>query len=44
MQQLKSLALMLCVLLMPYHALAAGSPANAEPLEEVPPPPKRDKA
>ena len=40
MQKLKSLALMLCVLLMPYHVLAAGKPANAEPLEEVPPPPK----
>ena len=40
MQQLKSLALLLCVLLMPYHVLAAGSPANVEPLEEVPPPPK----
>ncbi len=40
MQQLKSFALLLCVLLMPYHALAAGAPANAEPLEEVPPPPK----
>ena len=40
MQKLKSLALMLCVLLMPYHVLAAGKPANAEPLEDVPPPPK----
>ena len=40
MQKLKSLALMLCVLLMPYHVLAAGKPANAQPLEEVPPPPK----
>ena len=40
MQQLKSLALLLCVLLMPNHVLAAGLPANAEPLEEVPPPPK----
>ena len=40
MQKLKSLALLLCVLLMPYHVLAAGKPANAEPLEEVPPPPK----
>ena len=40
MQKLKSLAVMLCVLLMPYHVLAAGTPANAEPLEDVPPPPK----
>ncbi len=40
MQKLKSLAVMLCVLLMPYHVLAAGKPANAEPLEDVPPPPK----
>ncbi len=40
MQKLKSLAVMLCVLFMPHHALAAGSPANAEPLEDVPPPPK----
>ena len=40
MQKLKSLAVMLCVLLMPYHLLAAGKPANAEPLEDVPPPPK----
>ena len=40
MQQLKSLALLLCVLFMPYQVLAAGSPANAQPLEEVPPPPK----
>ena len=40
MQKLKSLALLLCVLLMPYHVLAAGKPANAEPLEDVPPPPK----
>ena len=38
MQQLKSLALLFCVLLMPYHVLAA--PANAQPLEDVPPPPK----
>ena len=40
MQKLKLLALLLCVLLMPYHVLAAGKPANAEPLEDVPPPPK----
>ena len=40
MQKLKLLALLLCVLLMPYHVLAAGKPADAEPLEDVPPPPK----
>ena len=38
MQQLKSLAVLICVLLMPHHVLAA--PANAQPLEDVPPPPK----
>ena len=39
MQKIKLFAALLSVLLMPYAALAA-TPANAEPLEEVPPPPK----
>jgi Protein of unknown function (DUF2782) len=40
MQKLKLTALLLCVLLTPYYVLAANAPANAEPLEDVPPPPK----
>ena len=40
MQKLKLPALLLCLLLTPYMALAATAPANAEPLEEVQPPPK----
>jgi Protein of unknown function (DUF2782) len=39
MQKLKLLAILLCMLHMPVNVLAA-TPANAEPLEEVPPPPK----
>jgi len=43
MQKLKLSTLLLCVLsalLLPHYVLAANSPANAEPLEDVPPPPK----
>ena len=40
MQKLKLPALLLCLLLTPYIALAATAPANAEQLEEVQPPPK----
>lgn len=43
MQKLKFTTLLLCVLpamLLPYYVMAANSPANAEPLEEVQPPPK----
>ncbi len=43
MQKLKLSALLLCVmatLLLPHYVLAANSPANSEPLEDVPPPPK----
>jgi hypothetical protein len=39
MQKLKFIVLLMCVLIVPHYVLAA-APANAEPLEDVPPPPK----
>ena len=40
MQKLKLSALLLSLLLTPYTVLAATAPADAQPLEEVQPPPK----
>ncbi len=40
MQKLKLPLLILCALLVPHGVLAANTAANAEPLEEVQPPPK----
>lgn len=40
MQKIKLLLLLLCLLPMSWLVHAAGTPANLEPLEDVPPPPK----
>jgi hypothetical protein len=40
MQKIKHAVVLLCLFLMPHLALAANTPDNLEPLEEVPPPPK----